>query len=99
TAYFAAPGPRPMGANVELFGQRKDGSTFPLGVSVNHVPTAGGGHAMACVTDITERKRAEAALQERTVELERRTAQLSRLASDLTLAEQHTREQIRQTLP
>ena len=87
-----------MGVNLELFGQRKDGSTFPLEVSLNHVATAGGGHAIAFVTDITDRKRAEAALQERTVELEHRTAQLSRLASDLTLAEQHAREQLAKTL-
>jgi PAS domain S-box-containing protein len=98
TGYFAAPGPRPMGVNIELFGQRKDGSTFPLEVSLNHVATASGGHAIAFVTDITERKRAEAALQERRVELEHHTAQLSRLASDLTLAEQHAREQLAKTL-
>ena len=79
-------------------GQRKDGSTFPIEVSLNHVADAGGGHAIAFVTDITERKRAAAALQERTVELEHRTAQLSRLASDLTLAEQHAREQLAKTL-
>jgi hypothetical protein len=57
--------------------------------------------------DVTARRRAEEALQarrdeerdrERTVELERRTAQLSRLASDLTLAEQHAREQLAKTL-
>jgi len=98
SAYFAVPSPRPVGVNLELFGQRKDGSTFPLEVSLNHVATAGGGHAIAFVTDITDRKRAEAALQERTVELEHRTAQLSRLASDLTLAEQHAREQLAKTL-
>jgi PAS domain S-box-containing protein len=98
TGYFAAPGPSPMGVNRELVGQRKDGSTFPVDVNLNHVATARGGHAIAFVTDITDRKRAEAALQERTVELEHRTAQLSRLASDLTLAEQHAREQLAKTL-
>jgi PAS domain S-box-containing protein len=97
TAHFA-PSAGAMGVKVELFGQRKDGSTFPLEVSLNHVATAGGGHAIAFVTDITERKRAEAALQERTAELEHRTAQLSRMASDLTLAEQHAREQLAKTL-
>ena len=86
------------GRDLQLVGQRKDGSTFPIEVSLNHVATAGGGRAIAFVTDITERKRAEAALQERTAELEHRTAQLSRLASDLTLAEQHAREQIAKTL-
>jgi PAS domain S-box-containing protein len=55
--------------------------------------------------DITERKLIDAALlashealQERTVELERRTTQLSRMASDLTLAEQRAREELAQTL-
>ena len=60
--------------------------------------TPSGGRAIAFVTDITARKRAEAALHERTVELEQRTAQLSQLASDLTLAEQDAREQLAQTL-
>src|SRR5262245_53851078 len=84
TDYFAAPYPRAMGGNKDLVGERKDRSTFPIEVSLNHVPGPGGGLAFAFVTDITERRRAAAALQERTVELERRTAQLSQLASDLT---------------
>jgi PAS domain S-box-containing protein len=98
TGYFLAPGSGPMRVKRELFGQRKDGSTFPIEVSLNHLDSGGGGHAIAFVTDITERKVAEAALQARTVELEHRTAQLSRLASDLTLAEQHAREQLAKTV-
>ena len=61
-------------------------------------PHIDGGRAIAFVTDITERRQAALALPERTVELERRSAQLSRLASELTLAEQHTREQLAKTL-
>ena len=94
--YFAAqPGD---GGGSTSSAQRKDGSTFPIEVSLNHVATPGGGHAFAFVTDITERQRAAAALQERTIELEYRTTQLSRMASDLTLAEHHAREQIARTL-
>jgi PAS domain S-box-containing protein len=82
----------------QLSGERSDGSTFPIEVSLNHVPTAGGGRAIAFVTDITERQRAESALQERTAELEYRTTQLSQMAWDLTLAEHNAREQIARTL-
>jgi CheY-like chemotaxis protein len=55
--------------------------------------------------DVTDRKLVELALleshealRERTVELERRTTQLSRMASDLTLAEQRAREGLAKTL-
>ena len=96
--YFAAPSPLPMGARLNLVGEHKDGSAFPIEVSLNHIATIGGGHAIAFVTDVTERQRAAAALRERTVELEQRTAQLRQMASDLTLAEQRAREQLAKTL-
>ena len=85
--YLTAPRARFMGGGLNLVAERKDGSTFPIEVSLNHV----GGRAFAFVTDVTDR-------QERTLELERRTAQFSRLASDLTLAEHHAREQVAKTL-
>ena len=82
----------------DFVGTRKDGSLFPIEVTVNHVPTRGGGRGFAFVTDITERQRAAAVLQERTAELEHRTTQLSQMAWDLTLAEHHAREEIARTL-
>ena len=98
TGYFAAARSGPMGVDMDLVGQRQDGSTFPIEVILNHVDTPGGGRALAFVTDVTARKRAAAVIRERTRELEHRTAQLSRLASDLTLAEQHAREALAKTL-
>jgi PAS domain S-box-containing protein len=97
-AYFGAPRSRLAGGDMQLVGQRKNGSTFPIEVSLNHVSIAGRGYAFAFVTDITERHQAAAALQERTSELEYRTVQLSQMASDVTLAEQRAREQIAKTL-
>jgi PAS domain S-box-containing protein len=97
-AYFATPQPRYMGGDLNLVGRRKDGSTFPVEISVNRVATAAGGHAIAFVTDISERKRDEQALQQSHAELERRTLQLSRLASQLTLAEQTVRKQLASTI-
>ena len=50
-------------AGLDLVGTRKDGSVFPIEVTVNHVPKPGGGLAFVFVTDITERQRAAAVLQ------------------------------------
>jgi PAS domain S-box-containing protein len=83
---------------LHLVGIRKDGSEFPTEVSVNHVDTSSGRRTFAFVTDISARQRAAEALQTRTTELEYRTTQLRRMASELTLAEQHAREQIAKTL-
>jgi PAS domain S-box-containing protein len=98
TQYFGAARSGPMGVDMDLVGLRHDGSTFPIEVILNHVATPAGARVLAFVTDITARKRAAAALRERTRELEHRTAQLSRLASDLTLAEQRAREALAKTL-
>ena len=63
--YSANPELRQMGAGLELAGRRKDGSFFPVDVSLSPLETATGRFVTAAIRDVSQRVEAERELAER----------------------------------
>jgi PAS domain S-box-containing protein len=85
------PEPRPMGMGRDLIAKRKDGSQFPVAVSLSYTNIDDQILVMAFISDITERKKAEEALK-------RSEEQLLVYASELEKKVQSRTEDLNSTI-
>ena len=96
--YNAHPHARSMGKNMDLFAKRKDGTEFPVEISLSYYKKEGDTYVIAFIIDITERKKHEESVKKLNQDLEKKVRERTNVLQEALLELEKSKQQLSDAL-
>jgi PAS domain S-box-containing protein len=96
--FYKNPSPRKMGEGRDLFAIKKDGTLFPVEISLSNYSVLNDKYVIAFIIDITVRKKNDQMLKEQKEALEKITTEVKKLNVELEQKVEYRTQMLRETL-
>ncbi|MEI6020710.1 MAG: PAS domain-containing sensor histidine kinase [Bacteroidota bacterium] len=96
--YVKNPHARSMGKNLDLFAKRKDGSEFPVQISLSYYSKDNEVFVIAFIVDITERKKHEENIKKLNQNLEKKVEERTKVLQEALIELENSREKLSEAL-